>query len=481
MEYIAIATGPNKGLYMVNTRKQRRTLLNNNAGESVKCGNIKNEVELWYMQHTETLQKERSEEPENGYIGFKKDNEAIALAYETKGDKSRLIKEYAGWDYGVFKKEQEVLDWTECKELNVRRVVLSAEEFGFGLLNASKPFYETLPPPKPFALDPVTLPPLTEKAKKSDDRNIMSVSEITAKQEEVKIIKKAEEQAEIPEETEDIFEDIEAAIRQEEKDMASFTAEDLKEYEEQQIRLLERAEAGIVDLPTVRIGDTSRPFLQWYYEEGGNMAAHGLFAGHVYSISQKGVILTRVSVMFKDGRGETVVGKEDHVWLKDTSAVIASKAKEGSNISFRAKAYAYKRQDGTLDYSLTGITDVTKINSYFVPTELSLQKLYLEQDRFKTYNPTDCQVIESLNQIKNTLAEMKRKEKTNKKAEIVKETPKKIRPKAVSFCEDTEKQLNRIEYQCPYCQTSADMDIAKYCCGCGQAFDWSGLLKYLPV
>lgn len=100
--------------------------------------------------------------------------------------------------------------------------------------------------------------------------------------------------------------------------------------------------------------------------------------------------------MFKDGRGETIVGKEDHVWLKDTSAVIASKAKEGGNITFRAKAYAYKRQDGTLDYSLTGITDVTKVASYFVPTELSLQKIYLEQERFKKYAPADCQVLESI-------------------------------------------------------------------------------------
>lgn len=45
---------------------------------------------------------------------------------------------------------------------------------------------------------------------------------------------------------------------------------------------------------------------------------------------------------------------------------------------------------------MTGITDVTKVASYFVPTELSLQKIYLEQERFKKYAPADCQVLESL-------------------------------------------------------------------------------------
>lgn len=160
MEYIAIATGPNHGLYTVTTRKQKRTLLNANSGESIKCGNVKNDVELWYKLHPATFmrkeQKEKEQESETGYVGFKKGNESIAYQYQSKEEKGNLIKDHTSWDYGFFKDEKEVLDWTGCKELGVKRITLQIEDLF--PLEIEKQKYKAISAPAPFALDPIELP-----------------------------------------------------------------------------------------------------------------------------------------------------------------------------------------------------------------------------------------------------------------------------------------------------------------------------------
>lgn len=524
MEYIAVATGPNQGLYTVKTKKQRNEIIRKNSGERIKCGQKKQIVEMWLMQQmlvteskvatlppvpTPTPQNVRviAKKPEkevNVFIAFKKQNKAVVYAYTSKPQYTKFIQQHPGWSYELFSTEKEAFKWTGCTHVGDYEYISTpketkkvAEEKVTAIIptEAKTEQKRDMEHEEDKKKEENALPLDTKVLDKSESMEIFNLEEIQPILEKVPngLLEATEEDdmfsMSFGDDTQTLhinnrkkskpsstkkktIESIEEKVFSDEFDIVSFTNEDLKAFEHEQEELLNMAQPGAISLPTVRVGDASRPFLQWYYESGGNMAAHGLFMGHVYSISPKGVVLTRVSVMFKDKRGETVIGKEDHIWLRDNAAIIASKAKEGANISFRAKVYAYKRQDGTLDYSLSDFSEVTKISTYFVPTELSLQKLYLDREVIRTYSPTDCQVIETLNSLKQMVISMK-----NKTKEV--EQPK-VRPVPISIVQENGK--SKILYQCPNCNTTdIDMEKAKFCCGCGRELDNNGLMTYLPT
>lgn len=64
--------------------------------------------------------------------------------------------------------------------------------------------------------------------------------------------------------------------------------------------------------------------------------------------------------------GEWIEGTEDHIWVYDTKSFLDQDAKVGSCYSFTGVAYAYKRNDGTTDFSLKCIDDVDNIPEYYI-------------------------------------------------------------------------------------------------------------------
>lgn len=112
-----------------------------------------------------------------------------------------------------------------------------------------------------------------------------------------------------------------------------------------------------------------REYLTAYYVCDGNEVAHGVFEGQILEM-RKGRILfksLRVGFYTEVCFGEWIEGTEDHIWIYDTKPFLDQKAKVGSCYSFTGVAYAYKRKDGTTDFSLKCIDDVKNIPEYCIP------------------------------------------------------------------------------------------------------------------
>lgn len=119
----------------------------------------------------------------------------------------------------------------------------------------------------------------------------------------------------------------------------------------------------------IKIGiDDCRGPLQHYYAIGGHQYPFATFKGHVESKQKhKGYVLKNLYVEFEDydyRSCSTIKAIVDHVWIYDMEPLEKCGIQIGDDIQFTALVYAYHRQDGTEDYSLKGLQDIKKIESY---------------------------------------------------------------------------------------------------------------------
>ncbi len=139
-----------------------------------------------------------------------------------------------------------------------------------------------------------------------------------------------------------------------------------------------RAPGEIAHQKVINIGkDECRTYLQHYYAIGGSDCAFGTFKGRVAKIVEnKEYLFKKLYVEFDDGP-DIVEGKEDHIWIYDAKPFEEMGVKVGDCVAFTALAYAYRRQDGTEDYSLKSPSEIEIIEDYELPTNEALEERML--------------------------------------------------------------------------------------------------------
>ena len=98
-----------------------------------------------------------------------------------------------------------------------------------------------------------------------------------------------------------------------------------------------------------------RHYLQGAYAFGGG---YGDFKGEVLSYEKsKGYLFKYLFVSFMEGDGTIVDGKEDHVWVYNSSPLKEAGIKKGDKVSFSGTVYAYRRMDEerTRDYGIKNL------------------------------------------------------------------------------------------------------------------------------
>lgn len=124
--------------------------------------------------------------------------------------------------------------------------------------------------------------------------------------------------------------------------------------------------------------ENARSYFLWYIAEGGNNVAFGDFKGKVIKIEKdKGILFKEIFVEFDEGCGDVVNGKEDHVWIFDCQEFLNMGIQVGDCVKFNALAYAYKRQDGSIDFGLKAPQWIQYIPNYELPKDedLNLQSI----------------------------------------------------------------------------------------------------------
>lgn len=124
--------------------------------------------------------------------------------------------------------------------------------------------------------------------------------------------------------------------------------------------------------------ENARSYFLWYIVEGGNNVAFGDFKGKVLKIEKdKGILFKEIFVEFDEGCGDVINGKEDHVWIFDCQEFLNMGIQVGDCVKFNALAYAYKRQDGTIDFGLKAPQWIKYIPDYELPKDedLNLQSI----------------------------------------------------------------------------------------------------------
>lgn len=125
--------------------------------------------------------------------------------------------------------------------------------------------------------------------------------------------------------------------------------------------------SGEVNLTVIELGLDCRKYLQWYYAVGGGNAAFGDFKGKIVLMNKRGILFKRLYIDFFEMDGTYVKGKEDHIWIFDKEPFIKVGIKAKDCVSFTGKAYAYKRQNNSIDFSLKECEDIKKIEQYSLP------------------------------------------------------------------------------------------------------------------
>lgn len=134
---------------------------------------------------------------------------------------------------------------------------------------------------------------------------------------------------------------------------------------------------GEISLINTELGDNYRGYLHWYYMVGGSETAFGDFKGKVIIKNPKGILFKRLYIDFIEMDGSCVEGKEDHIWIYDKKPFIKAGIQVNDCVSFTGKAYAYRRQDNSVDFSLKDCQRIKKIDPYSLPSneELKIQSL----------------------------------------------------------------------------------------------------------
>ena len=134
-----------------------------------------------------------------------------------------------------------------------------------------------------------------------------------------------------------------------------------------------------IDLDVIHIGMDCRTYLQWYYSQGGDKTAFGEFKGKVKKITKNSILFEKLYIEFDELCGDCVEGKEEHIWISGTEPFIKEKVKVGDCVAFTGLAYAYKRKNGSIDFSLKECEDIEIIQEYELPTDEALVRQSAER------------------------------------------------------------------------------------------------------
>lgn len=161
--------------------------------------------------------------------------------------------------------------------------------------------------------------------------------------------------------------------------------------------------SGEFEPEVINIGiDECRGALQHYYALGGYQFPFATFKAHVEGKPKnKGYFLKNVYVEFDDIDYRsccTIKDFVDHVWIYDMEPLEKCGIQVGDNIEFTALVYAYHRKDGTEDYSLKGLQNIKKIESYDIAgleeeikkNDEKLHEQFLRDLICETCRLTDC-------------------------------------------------------------------------------------------
>lgn len=152
-----------------------------------------------------------------------------------------------------------------------------------------------------------------------------------------------------------------------------------KQKDETKTKPIPRKMPREIELDVIHIGMDCRTYLQWYYAEGGDSVAHGDFKGRVEKIDNRGILFKRLYIEFFDQGWDGIEGKEDHIWIYDKEPFIKKKVKVGDCVAFTGLAYAYKRNDDSIDFSLKECEDIEIIDEYELPTDEALDRQSAER------------------------------------------------------------------------------------------------------
>lgn len=119
------------------------------------------------------------------------------------------------------------------------------------------------------------------------------------------------------------------------------------------------------------IADGKREILEIYYSIGGYRCPFAKFKGRIaFMTEEEGILFKQIHVELQES-GElnicTIEGVEEQFWVYDTEPFLKADVKEGDYVSFSAIVYAYKREDGTSDFSLKECNDVHTIPEFEIP------------------------------------------------------------------------------------------------------------------
>ena len=112
---------------------------------------------------------------------------------------------------------------------------------------------------------------------------------------------------------------------------------------------------GEINLTVIELGLDCRKYLQWYYAVEG------------------------IGFDFFEMDGSYIKGREDHIWIFDKEPFIKAGIKVKDCVSFTGKAYAYKRHDNSIDFSIKECEDIQKIDQYSLPDKEELKMQSLER------------------------------------------------------------------------------------------------------
>lgn len=105
------------------------------------------------------------------------------------------------------------------------------------------------------------------------------------------------------------------------------------------------------------------------YCNGGNENPIGEFKGEILKYEAGRILFKKLWLQYDTGTYDDpiVEDQEDHVWMYDIEPFDELDANVGWCFKFKAYVYAYKRQDGTIDFGLKCPEDVEVIEKYQLP------------------------------------------------------------------------------------------------------------------
>lgn len=135
-----------------------------------------------------------------------------------------------------------------------------------------------------------------------------------------------------------------------------------------------------LDRINMSMQENARGYFLWYIAEGGDSVAFGDFKGKVLKIEKdKGILFKEIFVEFDERCGDVVEGKEDHVWIFDCQEFLNMGIQVGDCVKFNALAYAYKRQNKTIDFGLKAPQWIQYIPDYELPKDEDLNLQAIER------------------------------------------------------------------------------------------------------